>query len=48
MICCMKVDVLEIDGNFFIDERIEGLLVGDLVIVIVDEVGEYDLWGMLG
>lgn len=48
VICCIWVDVFEIDGNLFIDEGIEKLLVGDIVNVEVDEVGEYDLWGILG
>ena len=35
----------EIDGNLFIDEKTDGLSVGDVVKVEVDEAGEYDLWG---
>jgi ribosomal protein S12 methylthiotransferase len=38
-------DAPEIDGNLFVDEAFEGLSVGDLVTVEVDEAGEYDLWG---
>jgi len=34
-------------GNLFIDEGYEGLNVGDIVTVTVDEAGEYDLWGVL-
>ena len=43
--CRTKADAPEIDGNLFIDEVTEGLAVGDLVRVTVDEAGEYDLWG---
>ena len=43
--CRTKADAPEIDGNLFIDEGTEGLSVGDLVRVTVDEAGEYDLWG---
>jgi ribosomal protein S12 methylthiotransferase len=45
--CRTKADAPEIDGNLFIDERTEALSVGDLVMVEVDEAGEYDLWGKL-
>ncbi|MDC0738154.1 30S ribosomal protein S12 methylthiotransferase RimO [Cognatishimia sp. SS12] len=45
--CRTKADAPEIDGNLFIDEGTEALNVGDLVDVIVDEAGEYDLWGQL-
>ncbi|MEQ9695782.1 30S ribosomal protein S12 methylthiotransferase RimO [Shimia sp. SDUM112013] len=44
--CRTKSDAPEIDGNLFIDEGTEGLAVGDIVTVEVDEAGEYDLWGM--
>ncbi|WP_039019027.1 30S ribosomal protein S12 methylthiotransferase RimO [Halocynthiibacter namhaensis] len=40
-------DAPEIDGNLFIDEGTEGVKVGDIVTVEVDEAGEYDLWGNL-
>ncbi len=43
--CRTAADAPEIDGNLFIDEGTEGLSVGDLVSVAVDEAGEYDLWG---
>ena len=43
--CRTKGDAPEIDGNLFIDEGFEGLKSGDLVIVEVEEAGEYDLWG---
>ena len=43
--CRTEADAPEIDGNLFIDEVTEGLAVGDLVRVTVDEAGEYDLWG---
>jgi ribosomal protein S12 methylthiotransferase len=45
--CRTKADAPEIDGNLFIDEGTQGLSVGDLVTVEVDEAGEYDLWGKL-
>ncbi len=40
-------DAPEIDGNLFVDEGAQGLSVGDIVTVEVDEAGEYDLWGVL-
>jgi len=43
--CRTRGDAPEIDGNLFIDEATEGLSVGDIVAVEVDEAGEYDLWG---
>ena len=43
--CRTKSDAPEIDGNLFIDENTEGLHVGDIVSVEVDEAGDYDLWG---
>ncbi|MFB9148927.1 30S ribosomal protein S12 methylthiotransferase RimO [Roseovarius ramblicola] len=42
-----RADAPEIDGNLFIDQGTEGLSVGDIVTVEVDEAGEYDLWGVL-
>ncbi|WP_300550980.1 30S ribosomal protein S12 methylthiotransferase RimO [Roseovarius sp.] len=45
--CRTKADAPEIDGNLFVDEGTEGLSVGDIVSVDVDEAGEYDLWGCL-
>ena len=45
--CRTWADAPEIDGNLFIDEGTEGLSVGDIVNVEVDEAGEYDLWGVL-
>ena len=45
--CRTKADAPEIDGNLFIDEGTDGLKVGDIVSVEVDEAGEYDLWGVL-
>ncbi|MBU2994673.1 30S ribosomal protein S12 methylthiotransferase RimO [Octadecabacter sp. 1_MG-2023] len=43
--CRTKADAPEIDGNLFIDEGTDGLTVGEIVRVEVDEAGEYDLWG---
>ena len=43
--CRTKADAPEIDGCLFIDEGTEGLSVGDIVTVEVDEASEYDLWG---
>ena len=43
--CRTKADAPEIDGNLFIDEGFERLKPGDIVKVMVDEAGEYDLWG---
>jgi ribosomal protein S12 methylthiotransferase len=45
--CRTKSDAPEIDGNLFIDEGTEGLKVGEIVSVAVDEAGEYDLWGVV-
>ena len=45
--CRTKADAPEIDGCLFIDENTEGLNVGEIVTVEVDEAGEYDLWGRL-
>jgi ribosomal protein S12 methylthiotransferase len=45
--CRAKSDAPEIDGNLFIDEGTDGVSVGDIVSVEVDEAGEYDLWGAL-
>ncbi len=45
--CRTWADAPEIDGNLFIDEGTEGLSVGDIVTVEVDEAGEYDLWGVV-
>jgi ribosomal protein S12 methylthiotransferase len=45
--CRTKADAPEIDGNLFIDEGFEALKPGDIVIVEVDEAGEYDLWGRM-
>ncbi len=38
-------DAPEIDGNLFIDEGFEGLTIGDILTVEVDEASDYDLWG---
>jgi len=43
--CRTKADAPEIDGCLFIDEDTDGLSVGNIVRVEVDEAGEYDLWG---
>jgi len=45
--CRTKADAPEIDGNLFIDAGTDGLSVGDIVTVEVDEAGEYDLWGQI-
>ena len=45
--CRTMADAPEIDGNLFIDEGFAGLKPGDIVPVVVDEAGEYDLWGRL-
>ena len=45
--CRTEADAPEIDGNLFIDEDTQGLSVGDIVTVEVDEAGEYDLWGCI-
>ena len=43
--CRTMADAPEIDGNLFIDEDFASLNPGDLVTVVVEEAGEYDLWG---
>ncbi|QYK43199.1 MAG: 30S ribosomal protein S12 methylthiotransferase RimO [Paracoccaceae bacterium] len=43
--CRTMADAPEIDGNLFIDEGFAGLSPGDILTVVVDEAGEYDLWG---
>ncbi|WP_300035888.1 30S ribosomal protein S12 methylthiotransferase RimO [uncultured Roseobacter sp.] len=43
--CRTVADAPEIDGNLFIDEGFENLRPGEIVKVLVDEAGEYDLWG---
>ncbi len=45
--CRTKADAPEIDGNLFIDEGFETLAPGDIVTALVDEAGDYDLWGRL-
>ena len=45
--CRTWADAPEIDGNLFIDEGTDALSVGDIVQVVADEAGEYDLWGGL-
>ena len=45
--CRTNADAPEIDGNLFIDEETDGLQVGEIVRVTVDEAGDYDLWGQL-
>ncbi|MSU88367.1 30S ribosomal protein S12 methylthiotransferase RimO [Rhodobacteraceae bacterium 2CG4] len=45
--CRTMADAPEIDGNLFIDEGFEALAPGDMVEVVVDESGDYDLWGRL-
>ncbi len=43
--CRTPSDAPEIDGCLFIDEGFEDLSPGDMLVVEVDEAGEYDLWG---
>lgn len=45
--CRTWSDAPEIDGNLFIDENTDGLSIGDITRVIVDEAGDYDLWGQI-
>ncbi|PVH29647.1 30S ribosomal protein S12 methylthiotransferase RimO [Pararhodobacter oceanensis] len=45
--CRTQADAPEIDGNLFIDEGFEGLTVGQIVNVTVDDASDYDLWGTL-
>jgi ribosomal protein S12 methylthiotransferase len=43
--CRTQGDAPEIDGHLYVDEGHEGLRPGDMVEVVVEEAGEYDLWG---
>ncbi|MFO7805948.1 MAG: 30S ribosomal protein S12 methylthiotransferase RimO [Paracoccaceae bacterium] len=43
--CRSWADAPEIDGHVYVDEGFEGLGVGDVVKVRIEEAGEYDLWG---
>jgi len=43
--CRTMADAPEIDGNLFIDENFDDLAPGDIVTVLVEEAGDYDLWG---
>ncbi|MEM9429785.1 MAG: 30S ribosomal protein S12 methylthiotransferase RimO [Pseudomonadota bacterium] len=43
--CRTKADAPEVDGNLFVDTYVDGLQPGDLLDVLVDEAGDYDLWG---
>jgi ribosomal protein S12 methylthiotransferase len=45
--CRTMADAPEIDGNLFIDQGFAQLQPGDIVSVVVDEAGEYDLWGKI-
>ncbi len=45
--CRTKADAPEIDGNLFIDEGFESLSPGDILTAVVDEAGDYDLWGRI-
>jgi ribosomal protein S12 methylthiotransferase len=45
--CRTMADAPEIDGNLFIDAGFDGLAPGDMVTVVVEDAGEYDLWGRL-
>ncbi|MCX7286716.1 MAG: 30S ribosomal protein S12 methylthiotransferase RimO [Rhodobacterales bacterium] len=45
--CRTRADAPEIDGNLFIDEGFKMLKPGDIVKAMVDEAGEYDLWGQV-
>ncbi len=45
--CRTWADAPEIDGNLFIDHGFDGLSIGDIVSVEVDEASDYDLWGKI-
>lgn len=45
--CRTRACAPEIDSNLFIETGTEGLSVGAIVRVEVDEAGEHDLWGRL-
>ena len=46
--CRTQGDAPEIDGHLYIDQGFEGLAPGDVVEAVVEEAGDYDLWGRLG
>jgi ribosomal protein S12 methylthiotransferase len=46
--CRTMADAPEIDGNLFIDDGFNGLVPGEIVDVVVEEAGDYDLWGRVG
>ncbi len=45
--CRTKADAPAIDGNLFIDEGAEDLAPGRMIDAVIEEAGEYDLWGRL-
>ena len=45
--CRTWADAPEIDGYLFIEDGTEGLAIGDVVSVTVEDAGEYDLWGLV-
>ena len=45
--CRTQGDAPEIDGHLYIDEGFDGLVPGQIVEAVVEEAGEYDLWGRL-
>ncbi len=45
--CRTKADAPEIDGNLFIDTGFDELRPGDTLQVLVEEAGDYDLWGRI-
>jgi ribosomal protein S12 methylthiotransferase len=46
-VCRTMADAPEIDGNLFLDKGFAGLAPGDRITVVVEEAGEYDLWGRM-
>ncbi|MCF4166165.1 30S ribosomal protein S12 methylthiotransferase RimO [Zavarzinia compransoris] len=47
VICRSHADAPEIDGNVIIEEPLRRLRPGEMVDVIIEEAGEYDLWARM-
>ena len=43
--CRTAADAPAIDGHLYVDEGAGGLVPGEMIDVVVEEAGEYDLWG---
>jgi ribosomal protein S12 methylthiotransferase len=43
-VCRSRRDAPEIDGNVFVESGHEGLAAGDVINVVIEDAGAYDLW----